>query len=152
MKVTVTQAKDLIAGAIQDVADSLEIKRELIFYEDVRMVKDRYNEDSVNPPPPDKTHLRVHIRPTSGNQISVTSGLQNSGRFRHTGLIGIQIMTPMGGGTVTADEYAQAFIDGIEGLDSGAVTYDNVGCSAMGIQNQWYETRVVADYHYDSTK
>lgn len=152
MKTTVAQSRDLIAAAIQDVADELGIDRDLIFYDDVRNTRDRFNEESTNPPKENKSHLRVTIRPTTGRQVSVTSGQQNTGRFRHSGIVGIQIMTPMGDGSTTGDEYAQAFLDGLEGLDSGAVTYDNVGVSHRGRIDQWYEQRVVADYHYDSTK
>lgn len=142
---TITQAEDAIGKALNEVVAGLHPTPAVVQWDNV-------TDPETDPASPDDTWLQIAFEPVGGQQTSVGSGTEGSGKFRRTGLVMIRIFTPPKEGKVTSNAVAQQFLDAMEGRSSSGVWYENVRPVHRGRFRNWYEQRVVADYFYDDHK
>lgn len=100
-------------------------------------------------PPSDKTWVRFDCREIDGFQASM--GAPGSNRFRHTGVVTIQVFQPAGQGSVDARAKASAALDIFMGEQtSGGIRFFNVQARQVGNDdNGWYQINVLASFQYD---
>jgi len=72
-------------------------------------------------------------------------------KYQENGFLLIEVLTPQGDGTVTADTLVQAFQTALRTRQSlnASVWYTNVRAQEIGPDNGWFKTNVVADFHYN---
>ncbi len=75
-------------------------------------------------------------------------------RFRHEGVVTVQVFTPFGGGQTQNDLLTQVAIDAFEGDETSpdGVWFRNVRLNEIGQSGSWLQTNVLVDFTYDRIK
>lgn len=96
---------------------------------------------------------RVTVKHSYGEQATL-SGETGQRRFRHTGIVTVQIFTPTGDGQVLSDQLVAIAKGAFEGVTTspGRVMFRNVRVNEVGQQGQWFQVNVLADFEYDEVK
>lgn len=93
--------------------------------------------------------LRFTINHSDGRQN--TLGSPGSNRFRHIGIITIQIFTPEGNYAIKNRELANTVLEIYQGAVDSGVYYENVTANELGNDGfGWYQTNVTAEFRYDN--
>ena len=136
---TQAEARNDTMGLISSVGTAQSVK---VLYDDV--LEDVPNGDTA--------WARAILRHTTGGQSSL---MDNGGKHRYTrsGLLIVQIFTPMGDGLKKADTLSTAFRDAVEGVTTvNGVWFNNVRINEVGRDGEWYQTNVLADFRYDEVR
>jgi hypothetical protein len=96
---------------------------------------------------------RVMVKHSYGEQATL-SGETGQRRFRHTGIITVQIFTPTGDGQVLNDQLIAIAKGAFEGVTTspGRIMFRNVRINEVGQDGQWFQVNVLADFEYDEVK
>lgn len=102
-----------------------------------------------DPPSNDQTWVRFNCRENDGFQSSI--GSPGSNRFRHFGIVTIQIFQPQGQGSVDAREKATAALAVFMGQETtNGIHFYNVQAAQVGNDgNGFYQINVLASFRYD---
>jgi len=94
--------------------------------------------------------IRVAVRHRDSNATSLSNS-EGKKKFQEDGFVLVEVMTPMGDGTVTADILAQAFLTALRTRSSlnQSVWYTSPRAQEIGPDNGWFKTNVVAEFHYN---
>ena len=109
------------------------------------------------PPIPSTAWIRLSIQFYDGEQASLGS---NDGkvRYRHYGMLFIQVFTPVGEGTYNNDVYCQKLKDLFDSKDLNGITFYDVHVKTIGRTRMeddggiWYQQQVIADIQFDEDK
>lgn len=94
---------------------------------------------------------RVTVRHSTGFQSSL--GEAPNRRFTRLGVVQVQVFTPAGKrGSVTGDRLGKVALDAFEGEESGDVWFKNAVQTEAGIDGNWSQTLVTAEFEYDVVK
>lgn len=144
MTATLTQARDEMLAVFREswLADPASAQLPVL-YPDTKSV----------PPTTGKGWVRVMVQHGSGGQATLSNAAGRR-RFRHTGIVFVQIFTDRGDGMVLADQLASVAKNAFEGVttDPGRVTFYRVRVREVGPDGQWFQTNVLADFEYDEVK
>lgn len=143
MTATVTQARDEMLALHRTawLADSAS-KDYPIRYWDVAYEGD-----------PDTPWVRVTVRHEDGRQVTL-SNEAGARRFRHFGVITVQVFTKYGTGLTLNDQLVRITKNAFEGAvtSPGRVIFRNVRVNEVGQDGQWFQTNVLADFEYDEVR
>lgn len=108
---------------------------------------------SVKLPPTSKTNwARVTLRHIGGGNASLVNGVGQQ-LFNRTGLLTVQIFTPVGKGFSGAYDLAKIVTDSFEGeATSSAIWFRNVRINEIGRDGNWMQLNVLIDFTYDERK
>lgn len=100
-------------------------------------------------PPDDKTWVRFDVRENAGNQVSI--GSPSANRFRHFGIVTVQIFQPLGQGSKDARAKTVLAINAFQGQTTanGAVFSEVTGRQIGNDGNGFYQINVLASFYYD---
>lgn len=103
-------------------------------------------------PPATETWARVSILHNGGPQVAFG---QNPGsrRYRESGIITVQIFTPLTAQSDLRDAQAlaQVAIDAFRGVEtSSGVEFTNVFATRVGPEGAWFQYNVTSEFNYDS--
>lgn len=100
-----------------------------------------------------KAWARVTVRHATGEQRSM--GTAGGRIFTRYGIVTIQIFVPTGKqGLVLADRLGKVAVDAFEGEETstGNVWFRNVTYREVGVDGNWFQVNVIAEFEYDVTK
>lgn len=147
MTATLTEAKDEIHGAFQDVWDAGAAALN----------------SGVTPPvsyegrafttPQAAAWARIRVRHTVGGQATLSGGLGPSKtRFRQFGIVTVSIFIPIeaGGDTLLAEQLATLVKTAFQGQATASqVWFRDVVAPEVGIDGPWFQHNVLASFEYD---
>jgi hypothetical protein len=140
MSATLTQARDLINGALKAAVDAHNTANSTsyqVFYDDV----DKAEKDAKG------AHFRIFIKHSDGGQL--TLGGTGSRRFSRVGILIVQVMTPFGDGFTLADTLATLARNAFEGVSTpNGVWFRRVAAKEIGKTGGYYQTNVTANFEY----
>lgn len=99
--------------------------------------------------PKDKTWVRFNCVESDGSQVSMGSPSNN--RFRHFGLVTIQVFQPQLEGSGDAREKATTALAAFMGQQTtNGVVFNNVTANQIGNDGKgFYQINVIASFYYD---
>lgn len=109
--------------------------------------------DSQDPPPVGAPWARIVLRYGSSRQATLSPPGQR--RFTRTGLVTVQIFTPIsaGGGLSLAEKLGIIARDAFEGKGtSSGIWFQNARIQPIGADGQWEQTNVVVEFQYDEQR
>jgi hypothetical protein len=93
------------------------------------------------------------IRHTGARQSAIAADGSARSRWERSGVLAIELHTPLGKGRTSMDLALQAMMDGLEGAaTANGVWFRNVRPSEIGREGGWYKASVLADFEYDQIK
>jgi hypothetical protein len=99
-------------------------------------------------PPSGETWVRFNCQEINGEQS--TMGSPGSNRFRHSGIITIQVFQPQGQNSRDARVKATAAIAAFMGVENEGILFFNVQGRQLGNDGQgYYQINVLASFRYD---
>lgn len=93
---------------------------------------------------------RVNIQQVFGEQTSI--GDPGSRLFEHTGIVTVQVFTPVGDGLDLSDTLVEAALGAFEGKSTNNIWYKNVRAIDVGDEGDWYHVNIKADFTYRKLK
>lgn len=139
MTLTITQARDEISTLFKVAWDATGY---LVIWDDVGQ-----------PAPTDRSPwARFTIRHYDGAQATLAN---HSGqrRYRRSGTIFVQLFAPTGEGLSTLDEMAIVAMRAFEGKSTaGGVWFRDVRLREVGVDGNWQQANVMADFEYDEVR
>jgi len=140
----ITQARDEMCAVIQtawDATDAVTAGLPMLY------------PDKAQKTPSNGAYGRVTILHGGGGQATL-SGETGARRFRHTGIVTVQVFTPIGDGLVLSDQIVQIVHDALAGTTTspGRVHLRNVRVNEVGETGAWHQTNVLADFEYDEVR
>jgi len=96
--------------------------------------------------------VRVVVR-HRGSTLECIGGSGNN-TYQRTGVVFIQVFTPIDQGVAQADSLSQtarAIFEGIT-LSSNAIRFNNVVVRELGPDNSWYQINLECEFQYDERK
>lgn len=94
---------------------------------------------------------RITVKHNQGWQRSL--GEKGGRRFTHRGQVTVQVFSPAGKqGLVPANRLGKVALDAFEGEESSDVWFQNAIQKEIGIDGNWVQVNVVADFQYDVIK
>ncbi len=102
-------------------------------------------------PSSEKAWARVTINHVTGNQASLGS-FDSARRWDRSGILIIQLFTPMGDGNSMAYDLAQTLVDGLQLKRGGCVTLRNVALNEVGPDGAFYQMNVTCTFSYDDIR
>jgi hypothetical protein len=102
--------------------------------------------NAPGPLPKDRSPwARILVKHTQGGNASISSK-----RFMRSGVIFVEIYTPVGGGFTQADDLAKIAMDVFQGKSTpGGVWFRNVRLVETDAEGHWSQVNVIADFTYD---
>lgn len=99
--------------------------------------------------PESQTWVRFNCQENDGRQVSM--GDPGNNRFRHFGLVTIQVFQPRGEGSIDARDKATAALGAFMGAQTtGGVTFIDVSARQIGDDGHgFYQINVLAPFWYD---
>lgn len=99
--------------------------------------------------PNGQTWVRFNCQETDGAQVSI--GNPGNNRFRHFGLVTIQIFQPLGQGSVDARTKAAAALGAFQGVQTtnGVNFFDAFPRQVGNDGNGFYQINVISSFYYD---
>ena len=97
--------------------------------------------------------VRVSVKHNQGAQATI-GGSPGNKRFRHYGLVVVEVFVPTGQGLTAADGYVKVLFDAFEGKATkgdGAFFY-NVRSNEVGQNDNWFQVNVIAEFQWDEVK
>lgn len=142
---TRTEARDEILTLFKDAWDTLGSAPQVIY------------DDSPADLPDDASYVRITVQHTASSQVTLGGKVSLGGagrRFRRTGIVAVQIFTPVGDGLTANDTLVDFTVDIFEGESTGSdrVEFLNVRSNELGADGPWFQTNVVAEFNYDRVK
>lgn len=131
------EARDLMSQHVSEAAATLGISVEVLW------------PDTPQDIPAGAVWLRPTIRHAIGGQDSL-QGAIGQRRFRHAGVLMVQIFTPVGDGMTESDSVVQKFLDYFETLRSSPIWYRNIRAMEVGKDGAAEQVNFVADFEYDN--
>ena len=143
MTATLTQARDEIHAAFK-AAWEASVSYPVLY-------RDISNKDSKIPE--SGPWARLTVRHTVGGAAAI-GGPSGSRRFRHYGIVTVQIFTEFGEGQRIADELTTIAKNAFEGevTSPGRVIFRDVRINEVGQDEQWFQTNVLAKFEYDEVR
>ncbi len=100
------------------------------------------------PPAAQIPWARVTLQHVSGTHSAFGGDGQN--RFTHTGILTVQIFTPIGKGGRDAYTLAQTVVEAFQGGETlNGVRFRNVASNEIGVDDDWFQINVVINFEYD---
>lgn len=96
--------------------------------------------------PDNSEWVRFSIRPAVSTQVDITS---NNPRTRTTGVILIQIFSPLGKGDKAAMQLADAIKAQFRMVTAEGVTYQEPTITTVGEREGWWQVNVTCPFQYD---
>ncbi len=109
--------------------------------------------DSQTPPPADKPWARITIRHAISQQS--TFGPSGARRFTRSGLVTVQVFTPLvaGGGLSLAEKCAIIARDAFEGRSTASgIWFRNARIQEVGRDGAWQQMNITAEFVYDELR
>lgn len=102
------------------------------------------------PVPAAKPWLRVGVRHSDGTQASLGS-INGKRRQEQSGILFIQMFTPLGDGHKLADPLGDAILDAYRtgGATASGVQFRSARRVEVGKDGQWFLTNCLVDFQYD---
>lgn len=103
--------------------------------------------------PASSAWARVTVAHNVGGQATLANE-SGQRRFRHVGIVTVQIFTPTGDGQVLSDQLITIVKDAFEGVTTtpGRVIFRRTRVNEVGQEGQWFQVNVLADFEYDEVK
>lgn len=136
---TRSQARDVILTQFKTAWDLLSSPPKVL-YDDV----------SDDIPPASSPWVRVTVQTYYGGQA--TLGSRGNRQFDHFGSVTVQVFTPIGDGMDLSDSLSQSALDIFEGESTGSIWFRNVRANDIGVEGDWYQVNVRADFEYVAVK
>lgn len=106
--------------------------------------------------PPNVTTAWARHQIKHGESRQATFGEKSARRFTRTGIITIQVFTPIstqGGGLGEAEELAELARDSYEGINTNtSLSFYGARTVDVGANNGWYQINVIISFTYDEVK
>jgi Bacteriophage related domain of unknown function len=136
---SITAARDAIYGALKTAVDASAFSSLVTYYPDVVGVM----------PDTTEAHLRAFLDHQDERQV--TLGGIGSRRYRVTGIVTVQIFSPLGEGQVDSDQISGVVKTAFRGVNTGAdaIEFRRVRVVDVGRSGGWLQTNVVAEFEYD---
>jgi len=143
MTATLTQARDEILGHFKAAWDADGTASQYPI---------RYWAVSEEKPTTD-AWVRITVAHVDGGQATL-SGATGQRRFRHFGVVTVQVFTKYGDGLTLNDQLCTVAKNAFEGevTSPGRVIFRNVRLNEVGQDDQWFQTNVLADFEYDEIR
>lgn len=139
-KLSYNGARDVILGVLMPVWNGFETPPLHIEFDDA----------PTNQQPSGVPWGRATIRNTAGAQSSLTGPFGNSKRFTNGGTLFVQLFAPIGDGSETLYDMAQAIVDAYRVAKHCNVWFRNVQMNEVGARGPWEQINVLADFTYDN--
>jgi hypothetical protein len=138
---TITQARDEILGVFKTAWDAGGGGAPVLYW------------DTSQEKPDSGAWARVTVRHAEGDQATL-SGETGNRRFRHFGVVIVEVYTPTGDGLAASDSLALVAKGAFEGVTTspGRVIFRRARINEIGQDGQWFHTNVLADFEYDEVK
>ena len=95
---------------------------------------------------------RITVAHTGGTQGSL-SDQNGMRRWTRTGIVTVQIFTPIGTGLSLADELSMIAVAAFEGKSTPSnIWFRNVSNKEIGTDGEWFQTNVSAEFTYDEVR
>lgn len=108
-----------------------------------------WGEDDATPTPSEQAWVRFNITHNDGGQA--TMGSPNSNRFRHFGIITVQVFYPQGNFGIEARNLANNVLELYQGAEQDGIYYYDVRANEIGNDSfGWYQINVVIEFRYDN--
>lgn len=149
MSLTVTQARDEIHTLFKTAWDAgADTAGKRVMYWDSKQVIDETNDGDGNP----NTWARIVIQHVLSNQASLANR-SGQRKYRRSGLVTVQVFTPLGTGLSIADRIYKIVLDAFEGkVTPGNVWFRNVRLNEVGPSGSWFQGNIISDFEYDEIK
>lgn len=112
----------------------------------------RTNDSNGNP----ISWARITIQHVTGRQGALRGnpqGLPNTTPWTRTGLVTVQVFTPLGLGLSIGDSLYKIVLDAFEGKKTSlGVWFRNVRLNEIGPDGTWYQSNILAEFEYDEIK
>lgn len=106
------------------------------------------NEDFT--PPEDTPWVRLVVRHTSSNQVSL--GSSGNRKFDRDGLVFVQVFTPLDQGSAVADALVEKVLEIFEGKTIDLIRFTDVTPREVGPMDGWYQVNVDAAFIWTERK
>lgn len=104
------------------------------------------------PPKNQVPWLRVRMIHTGGRQVTLANEIGQR-RFRKTGIVAVQLFTPLGSSLREPDRLGILLNNALEGASTPHdVLLRNVRLGEQGSDGHWYQVNITADFEYDSQR
>ena len=143
MSATPTQARDEVLTKFKEAWEADATSADVpILYNDV-----------AQDVPDSGSWARVTVRHLDGYQATL-AGAVGVRRFRHEGVVTVQIFTPFSDGLVESDALAEIAKNAFEGevTTPGRVIFRRVRLNEVGQTGQWFQVNVLANFEYDEIR
>jgi len=111
-----------------------------------------YDVDDNKPSDGLEVWCRVSVTHVTGSQATL-SNQDNKRRWRRTGILMIQLFTPIGTGLSLSDKYSKIIVDALDGSSTDSCAWvRNVRVNELGREGTWCQTNIIADFEYDEVK
>lgn len=94
--------------------------------------------------------VRVSVKFTGGQQH--TLGRATNRKFHKSGILFIQVFTPLGHATNDNDELAEDSLNQFEGVSLGDIWFYNGRIETIGPDGEWYQQNVTSEFTFEATK
>lgn len=149
MSLTIEQARDEIHTLFKTAWDAgIETTGKVVHYWDAKKAVPTTNDADSNP----DSWARITLQHAVGSQASLANR-SGQKRFRRSGLVTVQVFTPLGTGLNIGDKIYKIVVDAFEGkVTPGNVWFRNVRLNEVGPSGSWFQANIIADFEYDEIK
>lgn len=109
-----------------------------------------YDDVTGDLPPATSPWARVNIQNVFGEQTSL--GEAGARIFEHSGIVTVQIFTPVGDGLDLSDTLVEKALDAFEGRSTSGIWYKNARAVDIGEDGDWYQVNIKSDFTYRRVK
>lgn len=118
-----------------------------VIYDDVGGDPPIAPNDGSRPP----AWARYQFRLFGGTQATLASDV-GSRRFIRSGIITVQVFTPLGDGLTLGDSLARTARDAFEGEATTGLWFRDARIIDIGPSGAWYQQNILVDFEYDEVK
>lgn len=142
MTATVAQARDEILTTVKTAWEDDVLSQGLVMLWP----------DVAGDPPENGAWGRTTVIHTGGQQATLANH-QGKRRFRRTGVVTVQLFTPVNDGQVLSDGLVAVVKDAFEGVTTASgVIFRDVTPVEMGKHGGWFQVNVQAGFEYDEVR
>lgn len=154
MSLTITQARDSMLGLFRSawLAAQVSVDVPVFWGTDAKVGTKGINSEKVEAPIADAPWARVTLQHAAAFQASLADQ-SNKKIFSRNGVLTVQIFTPKGKGLTQSDSLVKVVQDAFEGKATvDGVWFRNVRANEIGLDGEWHQTNVLAEFTYDEVK
>ena len=133
------EARDAVMGMLNTALTGMS--------DDVTILWDA---DEAPIPGAEDSWVRLSMRHQASPQSSLGRDAAAKRRYRTSGMVYVQLFTPLGDGQTKSDAISKVIVDAMRaGRDTSSVLLRNAVAKEIGVDGSWFQVNVQSEFEYD---